>query len=202
MKIFAVCGSPRRNQLTQKALEISLSAAREACPELETELILLAGKKISGCTACGHCRKEYSCSIQDDFTPMIESLKEGDVKGLLLGSPVYMGGMTSQLKAFLDRTVLFRRNGFAFKNMIGGALTLGGSRNGGQDLTLQNIHASLLIHDMMVVGDANPTAHFGGAGWANAPGGMMEDQTSLDTFRNLGKRMGETIGLLQKGVNK
>lgn len=198
MKIIAICGSPRKHKTTQWALEQSLSAAREELPGLETELILLADKNISGCTSCGHCRNNFGCSIKDDFIPIMEKLKDPLVKGILLGSPVYMGGMTAQLKAFLDRTVLFRRQGFRFKNLIGGALTIGGSRNGGQDLTLQNIHASMMIHDMIVVGDGFQTAHFGGAGWANVPGGLEEDPHSVDTFRNLGKRMAETIQLLKK----
>lgn len=195
MKLIAICGSPRRNKTTEWALEQSLQAARESLPGLETELIPLAGKSISGCTDCGHCRKEYSCSIKDDFISIMEKLKDPELKGILLGSPVYMGGMTAQLKAFLDRTVLFRRQGFKFKNLIGGALTLGGSRNGGQELTLQNIHASMLIHDMIVVGDGHQTAHFGGAGWANVAGGLQEDATSIETFRNVGKRMAELIRL-------
>lgn len=199
MKLIAVCGSPRREKYTQWALEQSLAAAREASPYLETELIPLAGKQISGCTDCSHCRGNFGCSIKDDFQPIIDKLKDPDVKGLLLGSPVYMGGMTSQLKAFLDRTVLFRRNGFAFKNLLGGALSVGGSRNGGQELVLQNIHASMMIHDMMIIGDGGGTAHFGGTGWANVPGGQESDETALATFRNLGMRMGETLNLICGG---
>ena len=77
------------------------------------------------------------CSQQDDFQPLIPKLADPKIAGIIMASPVYMGSMSSQAKAFIDRTVLFRRNGFMFKNKLGGALTVGGSRNGGQELTLQ-----------------------------------------------------------------
>lgn len=89
-------------------------------------------------------------------------LADPNIGGLLLGSPVYMGSMSSQLKAFLDRSVVFRRNGFLFQDKPAAAIAVGGSRNGGQELTIQAIHAALLIHDMIIVGDGQPGAHFGG----------------------------------------
>jgi len=193
MKLIALCGSPRKNQSTQWALEQALEAAEKEFPQLKSEIILLADKEISGCTACGACNKGFKCAIDDDFQEIQKKLKDPQVKGLLLGSPVYMGGMTAQLKAFLDRTVMFRRNGFALKDWIGGALTIGGSRNGGQDLTLQNIHASMMIHDMIIAGDGHNTAHFGGAGWARVEGGIKEDRIAIDTYKNLGKRMAELM---------
>ncbi len=197
MKIIGICGSPRKNKTSEFALKTSLDAAVQQNPSIETELLTLAGLTINPCTSCGFCRDNFYCNdALDDFAPLLEQLKDNSIKGIIISSPVYMGSMTAQTKAFLDRTVLFRRNGFHFKNMVGGAIAVGGSRNGGQELTLRAIHNAMLIHDMVVVGDGNPTAHFGGTGWQRVPDGLENDAESLDTFRSLGKRVAEMVTML------
>ena len=104
-----------------------------------------------------------------------------------------MGSMSAQTKAFLDRSVLFRRNGFYFKHKVAGALTVGGSRHGGQDLTLMNMHAAFMIHDMVIVPDASPTSHFGGAAWSKIEEGTMKDAVALDTVQNLGYNVADVV---------
>ncbi|MCI5115449.1 MAG: flavodoxin family protein [Candidatus Electrothrix sp. AX1] len=87
-----------------------------------------------------------------------------------------------------------RRNGFMLKNKLGGVIAVGGSRNGGQELTVQAVHAAMMIHDMIIVGDGD---HFGGAGWANHPDGYEADTTGIASARNLGIRMGEVATTLR-----
>lgn len=102
--------------------------------------------------------------------------------------------MTSQAKALLDRTVLFRRNGFLFKNKLGGVITVGGSRNGGQELTIQAVHAAMMIHDMIIVGNGQ---HFGGAAWSNHPAGYEGDETGIETAKLTGKRIAEVACMMK-----
>lgn len=188
MKIIAVCASPRKGKNTEFGLTRVLESAREDCPEIETELISLAGKNIQPCKACGYCKDKLACSEKDDdFNSLIDTLTDFDA--LVLGSPVYMGSMTAQAKAFLDKSVMFRRNNYLWRNKYAAAVAVGGSRNGGQELTVQGIHSAFLIHDMIVVGDGGSTSHFGGIGWERVPGGIEQDADSLNTFSNLGKRL-------------
>jgi len=196
MKVVGIAASPRRNQATEYAVKKALEAVREADSSIETSFISLAELKVTPCNACGYCNDHFECANKsDDYNEIADILKDDDVKGIILGSPVYMGGMTAQAKSFLDRTVMFRRNGFSFKNMIGAAVTVGGSRNGGQELVLQGIHAAFLIHGMIVVGDSNPTAHFGGIGWQRHPDGIENDPHGNSSFINTGKRVAELISL-------
>jgi len=190
-KIIGISCSPRKGKTAYRALEECMSAVTEYNSEIKTEIIELAGMKITPCNACGHCKKELNCSIDDDFRGLISLLSDPDIRGMVVSSPVYMGGITATGKAFLDRTVMFRRNGFMFKNMIGGAVSVGGSRNGGQELTIQNIHASMLIHDMIIAGDGFSTSHFGASFWNKGGEGIDSDDTGLLTARNLGKRIAE-----------
>lgn len=188
-KVLVILGSPRSGKATRAGVEALIEAGKAANPHVEWQMIDLAGKDIAGCTACGACRKTLTCSVKDDFLPLIDSLQDEEAAAMILASPVYMGSMTGQMKNFIDRTVMFRRNGFLFKNRWGGALAVGGSRNGGQELTIQGLHAAMLIHDMLIVGDGESTAHFGGTLHSLD----KEDAAGYATARNLGRRMAELL---------
>jgi multimeric flavodoxin WrbA len=198
MKIIGISASARKNKSTHFLLEQCLNEARRTAEtlgkNLDIELINLAPLKFNGCIACGECTKGVLCSQEDDFQPLISKLADPEVVGIIMATPVYMGCMSAQAKAFIDRTVLFRRNGFMFKNKLGGAIAVGGSRNGGQELTIQAVHAGMMIHDMIIVGDGD---HFGGAAWGNHPDGYENDATGISTAKNLGKRMSEVACMMQ-----
>ncbi len=199
MKIIGVSASARKNRSTHFLLaqcldEVGLAIDAAGKP-IETDLIDLAPLKINGCIACDACKKKgVMCAQRDDFQSLIPKLADTDVAGLVLATPVYMGSMSSQAKAFLDRTVLFRRNGFMFKNRLGGAITVGGSRNGGQELTLQGVHAAMMIHGMIIVGDGE---HFGGAAWSNHPDGYQGDADGIASAKNLGRNMAHIGRMMQ-----
>lgn len=194
MKILGISSSPRKGMATRYALETALSAISKMDKGIETELIDLSEKKINGCLACGHCNNVLECSQDDDFNELIPLLSDRTVGGLIVATPVYLGTMSSLCKAFLDRCVMFRRNGFMFRNMAGGVISVGGVRNGGQTATIQVVHATMLVQDMIVVGDGQPGAHFGGTMWSGHPGGIEKDENGLKTVQSLARRVAE-VGL-------
>lgn len=197
MKIIGISASARKNKSTHFLLDQCLNESKRAAEllekSLEVELIDIAPMKINACIACGKCKKGVLCSQEDDFQPLISKLADPELVGIIMATPVYMGCMSAQAKAFLDRTVLFRRNGFMFKNKLGGVIAVGGSRNGGQELTIQAVHAAMMIHDMIIVGDGG---HFGGAAWGSHPNGYEGDETGINTAKSLGKRMTEVACML------
>lgn len=194
MKLVGISGSPRAHKSSYFLLRTSLDAAEQQAKEnnveLTTELIELGGRRFSGCISCGACQKGLLCSLHDEFQPLIEKLADPEIGGFIFASPVYMGSMTAQMKAFLDRTVPFRRNGFLFRDKIGAAISVGGSRNGGQELTLQSIHAGMMIHDMIIVGNGT---HFGSMAWGNHPDGYEQDEVGIQTAQQLGARVARTL---------
>ncbi len=197
MKIIGISASPRKNKSTLFLLNQCLDEAKQTAEksgrDLSVEVIDLAPLKFGGCIACGYCQKGVQCSQEDDFQPLIAKLSDPDLCGIIVATPVYMGCMSAQAKAFIDRSVLFRRNGFLFKNILGGAIAVGGSRNGGQELTVQAVHAGMMIHDMIIVGDGD---HFGGTAWGSHPDGYECDETGINTVKNLGRRMVELACLM------
>ena len=198
MKIIGISASPRKEKSTHFLLTQCLDEIKRTGDaqekSIDVELIDLAPLKVNGCISCDACKKGVLCSQEDDYQQLIPKLADPEVAGIIIATPVYMGCMSSQAKAFIDRTVLFRRNGFMFKNKLGGVVTVGGSRNGGQELTIQAVHAAMMIHDMIIVGDGD---HFGGAAWANHPDGYQGDVTGIGTVTNLGRRMAEVACMMQ-----
>jgi multimeric flavodoxin WrbA len=200
MLIVGLCASPRPGQSSFSLMSAALEAAGQAVPGAKTQLVELAGKQIHGCLACGACAKELKCSQDDDFPALLPLLADSELAGLMVASPVYFGGMTAQAKAFLDRMVSLRRNGFLMKDKVGGAIAVGGFRNGGQELTIQAIHAAMLVQGMVVVGDDMPTGHFGGTGLSTLEGGIAADAFGLATSRNLGQRVALVAARLARGA--
>ncbi|MCD6294345.1 MAG: flavodoxin family protein [Deltaproteobacteria bacterium] len=191
MKIIGISCSPRKGKTTRTSLDNCIRAITENFPEIQTEIIDLAGMDLRGCIACGHCMKDLECSQKDDFNDLIPILKDPGLGGLIIATPVYLGTMSSQCKAFLDRTVMFRRNGFLFRDIVGGVMAVGGVRNGGQEISIQHVQSAMLVHDMILVGDGKPGAHFGGTMWSGHPDGIEKDDPGLKTVESLGKRVAQ-----------
>jgi multimeric flavodoxin WrbA len=56
-----------------------------------------------GCQACMTCKTKLDrCVLKDDLAEVLEAIRDADV--LVLATPVYFGEVSSQLKAFIDRT--------------------------------------------------------------------------------------------------
>ena len=189
MKIIGINCSPRKGQTTQKSLEVCLKAVGNESGDIETDIIELADLDIRGCLGCGYCKKQLKCKQEDDFNSLIPVLSDEEVAGIIIATPVYLGTMTSQCKAFLDRTVVLARNGSLLHNKVGGVLAVGGVRNGGQELTIQAVQATMFCHDMVCVGGGTKAAHFGAALVSNEQKGIECDEIGLETARDIGRRV-------------
>jgi multimeric flavodoxin WrbA len=201
-KLLGICCSPRKGMASYKAMQTCMTAAEQVNDQIGTEIIELAGRKISPCVACGTCQTELTCSMKDDFYALIPTLADENVKGMIIGTPVYLCCMTAQCKAFLDRSAMFRRNGWLFRNRVGGVFAVGGVRNGGQELTVQAVRAAMLCHDMICISDGKPTAHLGGTAYSGCEGGIEADVPGLETLRNLGRRVAEVALMLPDGSGR
>jgi len=188
VKIMGIVGSPRKKGNTNYLVKEALKAAGKL--GVETELINMCDIEIEPCVACDICKSTGECAIYDDVPNLLDKLT--DSQGVIFGSPVYFGSMTSQLKMLIDRSRPLRFD-FKLKNKVGGGISVGGSRNGGQETTISAIHQFMLIHDMIIVGDGAPLAHYGGTGVGSNINSAEGDDVGLETSRNLGRRMAELI---------
>ena len=195
IKILGISCSPRKGMTTAAAVRACLEAAREAGPNVQIELVELAGLKMNGDVAAGIPLAEGQ---QDDFPKIETKIREPGVAGIIIGTPVYFSNMSSLCKAFMDRWMVFRKN-FDLRNKVGGAVAVGAARNGGQELTLQTIHAAMLCQDMIIVSDGRPTARLGGI-LVSSNDDISKDELGLATARGLGRRVAEVALLLSRAA--
>jgi multimeric flavodoxin WrbA len=184
VKIIGISCSPRRGKTTAAAVTIALEAAKGVGPNVETQLIELAGLGI------GVYDPGNEAATQGGFKDLIPVLADAKVGGLILGSPVYFGNMSSLCKAFLDHCMVLRRQDFALRNKVAGVVAVGSARNGGQELVIASIQATLMCHEMILVGDGRPTAHRGATLW-NQKDDIAQDEFGVATAKNLGRRVAE-----------
>jgi multimeric flavodoxin WrbA len=177
MRVLGICGSPHGNGNTAYALRFALDALQER--GVETECIFLDHRNIHPCNGCFRCAKE-ACVFDDDMTEILAALRRCD--GLILASPVYMGMVTGQMKVMMDRSVALRSSGvFEMSGKVGAGIACSGFRNGGQEITLQNMQTFLLQQNMAAIADGPPFCHSGAALYGRA----SEDQIGLQTVENL-----------------
>ena len=85
MKVLLLNGSPNKNGTTYKALlEMQQIFEKE---EIESEIIHVCNKEISGCKACGACYKIGKCAFSGGVNEIAQEFEKAD--GIVLGSPVY-----------------------------------------------------------------------------------------------------------------
>ncbi len=170
-------------------MEVCLKSVHDESGDIETDIIEIADLDVRGCLGCGCCKNQLKCKQEDDFNSLIPVLSDEEVAGIIIATPVYLGTMTSQCKAFLDRTVVLARNGSLLHNKVGGVLAVGGVRNGGQELTIQAVQAAMFCHDMVCVGGGTKAAHFGAALVSNEQKGIECDEIGIETARDIGRRV-------------
>ena len=190
-KIIGISCSPRKGKTTAAAVDVCLQAAQEVSPDIETALIELAEMSIPAQLAAGQPLREGEV---DDFPRVAEKLADPAVVGLVVGSPVYFGNMSALCKAFLDRCITLRKQHFALKNKVAGVVAVGGTRNGGQELTIQSIQAALSGQNVLLVNTGPPTTRIGATFW-NQNDSIAEDDFGRATAQDLGRRIVEVAGM-------
>ena len=186
-KIVGISCSPRKGKTTAEAVTISLDAAKEHVPGLEVEFIDLADLNIPAYIAAGLPLREGE---KDDFPALQSKLEDPKIVGVIIGSPVHFGNMSALCKAFLDRCMALRANDFKWRNKFAGVVAVGGSRNGGQELTIQSIRTALSGQDMITVGTGQPSVRIGATLW-NQDNSITADEIGIGAAKDLGRNVAE-----------
>lgn len=110
MNVMAINGSPRKNWNTATLLKKALEGAQSR--GARTELVNLYDLDFKGCTSCFACKRKGGehgiCAMKDDLTDVLVKVKQADA--LIFGSPIYIGSISSGMRAFLER--------FLFSNFL------------------------------------------------------------------------------------
>jgi len=121
MKIVCLLGSPRAKSNSSTIVKKFADTAEKLGANVET--YTLNDLNYRGCQACMACKTKLDkCALEDDLAQVLEAVKEADA--LVLASPVYFGEVSSQLKAYIDRTYSFLKPDF-MSNPVPGRLAPG-----------------------------------------------------------------------------
>ena len=104
-KIMIIDGGPRKNMNTAQMLQKLAEGARSVGDNIEVKVVRLYDLDYKGCMSCMACKIKGKasnvCKFKDALTPILEEIAQAD--GLVLGSPIYFGDVTGQMRAFLER---------------------------------------------------------------------------------------------------
>ena len=104
-KIVIIDGGPRRNMNTAQMLQKFAEGVKSANEGVEIKTYRLYDLDYKGCMSCMACKVKgiasNICRFKDPLTPILEEIAQAD--GLVLGSPIYFGDVTGQMRSFLER---------------------------------------------------------------------------------------------------
>ncbi len=104
-KIIIVDGGPRRNMNTAQMLRKVAEGALSLGEKIEVKTVRLYDLDYKGCMSCMACkikgRASNVCKFKDGLTTVLEEIAQADA--LVLGSPIYFGDVTGQMRTFLER---------------------------------------------------------------------------------------------------
>ncbi len=109
MDFYIINGSPRKKYNTAELLEKASQGIKDELKdtnEVNIHQIHLYDLDYKGCKSCFHCKriggKYYAkCPIKDDLLDLIPKIQNSD--GIILGSPIYFGEITGEMRSFLER---------------------------------------------------------------------------------------------------
>jgi multimeric flavodoxin WrbA len=190
MKVVAFNGSARKDGNTAILINHVFEELKKE--GIGTELVQLAGKKISGCNGCRKCfeTRDKQCAIENDIiNECIGKMVEAD--GIILGSPIYFADITPEIKALVDRAgYVSKANDDMLRRKVGAAVIA--VRRAGAIHGFDTLNHFFFISQMIV-----PGSMYWNIGIGREKGDVENDQEGVETMRVLGQNMGWLIKKLQ-----
>ncbi|HET6421758.1 MAG TPA: flavodoxin family protein [Geobacteraceae bacterium] len=182
MKVTAFSGSARKDGNTSILVKHALAELEKE--GITTELVQLAGSRISGCVACYRCfsDKNRQCAIKDDpVNGYIGKILESD--GIIIASPTYFADITPETKALIDRCgMVAKANGDMYRRKAGAAIIA--VRRGGAIHAFDSINHFFFISQMIV-----PGSSYWNIGIGREIGEVEKDDEGIKTMKTLGENM-------------
>ena len=189
MKVVLINGSPRKNGCTARALrEVETQLQKNG---IETEWFHVGNKPISGCIACGACKKTGRCAVSNDVNQCAALIADAD--GLVVGSPVHYAGASGAITSFMDRLFYSASKQFQFKP----AAAVVSCRRGGASATFDQLNKYFTINNMPIV-----SSQYWNSVHGNTPEEVEQDLEGLQTMRTLGNNMAWLIRCIDQAKDK
>jgi len=190
MRVVLFNGSPRPDGNTALLLRAVADELEKA--GAKTEFVQVGGRALRGCAACFRCADamDRKCALPDDgVNEWIGKMAEAD--GIVLGSPVYFGTVTAEMKALMDRCgMTCRMNGDLLRRKAGAAVVA--VRRAGGMCAFDTLNHFFTIAEMVIPGSSYWNVAFG-----LEKGEAAADEEGMATMRRLGENMAWLIKKLK-----
>lgn len=230
IQVVGISASPR-NGNTATLVKEALRGAEEIA-NISTNFLSLAGKNVNACRGCVQIchptidfkaklkkgtetdKPWHSCAQKDYMHKIWDGMAEAD--GIIMGTPVYYGDVSAQLKAVMDRCTAFaqiQEDGSMKNNLrgkVGAAIAVGGCRNGGQESALTTIIRFFMFAGMFPVGLPEiEDQGVGVAAYGSNPQDVLKDEwnnwfnqesSAMKNARALGQKVALVINDMKKGL--
>jgi NAD(P)H:quinone oxidoreductase type IV len=139
--------------------------------------------------------------------PVAKPSVMADADAIIFGTPTRFGGMTAQMRNFLDQTGQMWAKG-ALIGKVGSVFTSTATQHGGQETTITGFHTTLIHHGMILVGvpysckglnnmdEITGGGPYGAGTLAGNDGTRQPTQNELDVARFQGKHVAEITAKL------
>lgn len=188
MYVLALNGSHNTDGNTAYLLNLILDYCKKMGAKTECENVYeaITDAKFPFCVSCSSpCNG--SCYKGTKLEEVFNKVTKADF--VLIGSPVYFGSMTGELKCFFDKARDIRAKK-AWLNKKMAAVSVGASKYGGQEHTAEHIIACSQVLGMTVLANSSESCmgHFGVLGqkppnedeYAKAQAKIMAERIMMD----------------------
>jgi len=190
MNVLLINGSPNKEGCTYTALGVVAEELKNA--GVETDLIWVGNKPVSGCIACLSCKKSDSgrCAIDGDGVNDALRLAE-KADGFVFGSPVHYASVCGAMASFLDR-MFFAGKGEYFALKPGAAVV--SCRRSGGSAAVDRLNKYFTISQMPVV-----SSYYWNVVHGNRPDELLQDLEGVALLRTLGRNIAYMLRCIKAG---
>ncbi len=189
MKALIINGSPRLGGNTSIAVnEVEKTLNKNG---IETEVIQIGNKDITGCKACEYCHLHGECIKKDIVNEIAKKFEVADA--LVIATLVYYASANGTLISLLDR--LFYSTSFDKTMKVGASIAV--SRRGGCSSTFDELNKYFTISGMPIA-----SSQYWNSVHGRKVGEAEKDLEGLQTMRTLGENISFLIKAIQLGKEK
>ena len=149
---------------------------------IDTDIIWIGSKPLSGCIACKACIQKNKCVFNDTVNEFLDIA--GDYDGFVFGTPVHWGGASGGITSFLDRAFYADLNGGGNRFTLKPAATVISARRAGTTATWDQLNKYFGLMQMPII-----TSRYWNMVHGNTPDEVRKDLEGMQVMRILGRNM-------------